>query len=603
MTACSLAAMQVTQSSASTAAMTMTTTMVTTAGKKTSADDSVTRPMNAGSSSKRASSQSVKSHTKGNKQRSSKPPSMQKQQSMQQQQQPHPPSAPSTSSSYVVSYAGAVKSSPSLQDKKSSSASKPVAYVKPTSSTATAPSLPEQQEDTTEMTTDTLSGISSFPTAHLSQELMVEENLVTVSTVEDQPKQVVVTKSEPTVVVPPSFVPPVISKSSSSAATAPVSTSTHLSSFAPFTFVAAPSTTVTVVMSPVTTVTSTAVSNPEQLVDEESGKEGITEVEGVASKRIRLGGSTVTPQRNLNMDHSTKLNIAAVPFIPSSLPATNYQKSATIISTATMTTHTIAATPSHKAIPAACYLPTAIMPTAPSMMPVIVPHPQIGSGYAISQQPAYPSVFPTRVPSHAYPLGTHPHSVVGLPCTGYPLQQPTLVPSAAVNSNVPGVRAHGGYNMFVPVTTSNIIPAANDAVHHAIIEQRKKEEKMKMLTDTKRFFEQNPSSSVAKQQPQLYKSATMATISGKQQLPVTTEGGRRTLLENPSVAMAPVMPHPPVVPMMSRPLELTAANNPLTGSKRKRRPPLIPFPQHLPTGAANNVTMTTLWDTPANTLY
>ena len=94
----------------------------------------------------------------------------------------------------------------------------------------------------------------------------------------------------------------------------------------------------------------------------------------------------------------------------------------------------------------------------------------------------------------------------------------------------------------------------------------------------------------------------MATVPVKQQLPATTEGGRRTLLENPTVAMTPVMPHPPVAPM-NRPIEYS----PSTGSKRKRRLPLMPLPQ-LPTAnhvpmATNNVTIPPVWENPTNGLY
>ena len=51
--------------------------------------------------------------------------------------------------STVSSYANTLKYSPSLQDKKSSIVSKPVAYIKPTVSNAAtaAPNLSDHQED------------------------------------------------------------------------------------------------------------------------------------------------------------------------------------------------------------------------------------------------------------------------------------------------------------------------------------------------------------------------------------------------------------------------------------------------------------------------
>lgn len=593
-----------------------------------SGEASVTRPPQEVGGSKRAGSHSAGGHAKSNKQRSSKLPSAQRQQPLQQQPQLASGQSPSSSNVSTVSYANAVKSSPSLQDKKTTTVNKPVAYVKPTASNVAAPaapslSVPEQQEDIS-TSVEPLSRMPSFPTAHLSQELMAEEDPVIMASTEEKPKQVKVTKTEATVVVPPpAFVSPVVSKSSSPAASAaaPVSKSSRLT-FVPFTFVATPSTSSNVTshqanIVKVTTETSAVTSHPEQCT--ENGKEGIVEVEEVASKRIRLG-PVATVQRAHTTDHSTKLNIAAVPFIPSSVPAAaGHQKSTTITSHATnVTTSPVVATPSHKvSMPTACYpLPTAtMMPT--NIMPVIMPHPQMGSGYALSQQAAYPSVFPTAVPSHTYPMPTHPHSIVGLAYPGYPMQQPpTMIPSAVTNNSVPpgGIPSGGApnYNMYVPqpVTASNVIPPppaapfppAAVAAHHARIEQRKKEEQLKALSDTKRFYEQTAASSITKQQPQLYKyPATMAIIPVKQQLPVTTESGRRTLLENPPVPMA--MPRPPVASMMNRPLELTAANgSPSTGSKRKRRPPLMPLPQ-IP--AANNVTMTTTtpWDKPTNTLY
>ena len=595
---CSLAAMQVTSSAA-----TATNTPVATAAsnrRKMSTDVSLTRPPQDGGSSKRAGSQSA--GAKSNKQNLSKSPSARRQQ---------PRSATSSSSSNVssVSYANAVKSSPSSQDKKLSTANKPVAYVKPTASTiaTTAPGLSDQQEE------ESLSRMPSFPTAQLSQELMPEEPVIVTSSVEQQVK----VTSEPTVVVapspaPPAFVSPVVSKSSSPAApvVTAVSKSSRLS-FTPFTFVASPSTTgvtnhqASIVQ--VTTVTSTVTSHPAQRGNGDTGKEGVAEVEEVATKRIRLG----PVQRTNNVtDHSTKLNISAVPFIPSCIPATvtSHQKS-NVITTATaakVTTPSVAATPFCKvSMPAACYqLPAGSMMPA-NMVPLIMPHPQMGSGYAMSQQTPYP--FHTGVPSHTYPMPAHPPSIVGLAYAGYPMQQAAMVPPAVTNSGIPPSGAAPSYNMYVPaqpVSGANVIPpraappfppppAAVVAAHHARMEQCKKEEQMKAVNDTKRFFEQSAaSSSVAKQQPPLYKYP--ATV--KQQLPVITEGGRRTLLENPPVPMA--MTHP-VGHMMNRPVEMTInKNNPSTGSKRKRRPPLLP---QIP--VTNNVTMTTPWDKPINTMY
>ena len=586
MTACSLAAMQVIHSSA--AAVTATTAATAT-GKITARVSSVTRSTQDGGS-KRAGGQSAAGSSRVIKSNNKQPKSsstQRKQQPHPVSAQPHPVSGPSSSTtSNNVSYASAVKSSPSLQDKKSSTVNKPVAYVKPTASSTNATN-DQQQED---ITAEPLSTV--FPTAHLSQELLAEDNGIIITSAEEQPKPVKVT-NESTVVVPPgpSFVSPVVAKSSSPV-TAPVNT--RLPSFVPFTFVASPSPSSgnhqVDVITQVTTVTSTVNT---QSGNGESGKEGIAEVEEVASKRRRLSPvpNPNTVSRTPNIDHSTKLNIAADPFIPSSLPTVvNHQKSVAI----NVVTPTVAATPSRKpSMPTACYLRAPMMPPH-NIMPVIMSHPQMGRGYAISQQAAaYPSVFPTAVPSHAYQVP--PPSIVGLPYAGYPMQQPTMLP--VTNNAVHNPRAPS-YNVFIPqaVTASNILPpaphppaAAAAAVHHARVEQRKKEEQLKVLNDTKRFFEQNASSVAKQQPPKLYKYPTLPV---KPQLPVTTEGGRRTLLENPPVAMA--MPHPPMASMMSRPLEMS----PSTGSKRKRRPPLMPLP---PT--ANNVTMVTPWDKPTNMLY
>ena len=575
----------------------MTTTM---AGRKKMlpTEGLITRLAQDGGS-KRAGSQSAGgTHTKSNKQHPSKqPPSALRQ---------HPVSAPSSSSN-TVSYANAVKCSPSLQDKKCPTTNKPVAYVKPTASNA-APSVTvaDQKDDVitaVSASVEPLPIMPSFPTAHLSQELMAEEEPMVLTSTDEQCKQVkVTTSSGPAVVVPPpTFVSPVITQSP---ATAAVSKSGRLT-FTPFTFVATPSTSSSVtshqaVIVPVTTVTSSVTSHPKQSSDAENGKEGIVEVEEVASKRIRLG--PVASVQHTAVDHSsTKLNIAAVPFIPSSMPMPTHHQN----TTTNMTTPTVVATPSHKvSMSTACYqLPTATMMPA-NIMPVIVPHPQMGSGYPMSQQTAYP--FPAAVPSHAYPMPTHPPPIVGLAYAGYPMQQPTMVPSAVTNNNVPpsGVPGAANYNVYLPqpVTGSNVMPPAAPfppaaiAAHHAQMEQRKKEEQMKAVNDTKRFFEQNPSSTVAKQQPQYkHPPVTTGTVPVKQQ---STEGGRRTLLENPPVVPMAML-HPPIAPMMNRPLEMTPVS-PSTGSKRKRRPPLMPLPQ-MPT--ANNVTIATAWDKPTNTLY
>ena len=591
MTACSLAAMQVTQPSVSAAT-------TATGGKKITAQ--VTRATQDGggsSSSKRAGGHSVGSgHKKNIKHHSTKLSSTQRQQ-QSMQQQPHPvsaqprpvpaqPHAPSSSTtSNTVSYAGAVKSSPTSQDKKCSTVSKPVAYVKPTASTVA--NLVDQQEDITAVVTN-VERLASFPTAHLSQEILAEEDTVALTSAVEQVKPVKVTSNEP---LATSYVSPVVTKSPS-----PVTTTTasnRLSSFVPFTFVASPSPSSVVnhqtVITQVTTVTSTVTT--------QSGSSGKEEVEEVASKRRRLSPVPATVQHS---DHSTKLNIAADPFVPSSLP-TAVSKPAIAMPTINMATSTAATTPSHKtSIPAACYLPAAPMMHHHGMVPIMMPHLQLGSGYAISQAAAYPSVFPAAVPSHAYQMPTHPPSIVGLPyaATRYPMQQPTMLPPPAVTNN--NVHNAASYSMFVPVTAPALPPApppsAAAAVHHARVELRKKEEQIKALNDTKRFFEQN-GSSVAKKPPQLgHKYPTLAV---KPQLPLATEGGRRTLLENPPVAMA--MPHLPMGSMMNRPLEMTTVNtSPSTGSKRKRRPPLMPLPQ-IP--AADNVTMVTPWDKPTNTLY
>ena len=592
MTACSLAAMQVTQPSAMAA-----TTATAAGGKKMTAH--VTRATRD-ASSKRAGGHSAGSgHAKNIKHHSSKLSS--------RQQQPHPvppqprpvPPQPrpvcvqphalsSSTTGNTVSYAGAVKSSPSLQDKKCSTVNKPVAYVKPTASTA-ANLVEQQEEDITTVVTDveSLSILTSFPTAHLSQELLAEEDAVVLTSAVEQAKPVKVTSNEPAIPLAASYVSPVVTKSPPPVT---ATASNRLPSFVPFTFVASPSPSSVVnhqaIITQVTTVTSTVTTQSGS-----SGKEGIVEVDEVASKRRRLSPVPTTVQ---HVDHSTKLNIAADPFVPSSLPTTvptavSHHRSVAI----NMATPTVATTLSHKtSIPTACYLPAAPMIHPHNMVPVIMPHPQLGSGYAISQQAAaYPSVFPAAVPSHAYQMPTHPPSIVGLPyAAGYPM----LPPAAVTNNNVHNAASYG---MFVPVTAPNVPPAppplAAAAAHHARVELRKKEEQIKALNDTKRFFEQN-GSSVAKQPPQLgYKYPTLAV---KPQLPVATEGGRRTLLENPPVPMA--MPHLPMGSMMNRPLEMISS--PSTGSKRKRRPPLIPLPQ-IPT--ADNVTMVTPWDKPTNMLY
>ena len=616
MTACSLAAMQVTHSSVMIPAMAATTATAT--GKKITAQvSSVTRSTQDGGSKRAGGPSAGSSHVKSNKQRSSKLSSMQRQQQPHpvsaqprpSSAQPHPVSAqlhpvsvqphlvsaPSSSTtSNTVSYAGAVKSSPSLQDKKCSTVNKPVAYVKPTASTTNL--ADQQQEDITTMATnvESLSRMSSFPTAHLSQELLTEEDAIILTGVDEQAKPVKVTSNESTVQPAASFVSPVVTKSPSPVT---ATASTRLPSFVPFTFVASPPPSSVInqqaVITQVTTVTSTVTT---QSGNRESGKEGIAEVEEVASKRRRLSPVPTTVRRT-NIDHSTKLNIAADPFIPSSLPTAVSLHKSVPITAINMATPTVAATPSHKtSMPAACYhLPAAPMMPPHNMVPVIMPHPRMGSGYTISQA-AYPSVFPAAVPSHTYQMPAHPSSLVGLPYAGYPMQQPTMLPPSAVTNN--SVHNAASYSMFVPVTASNVLPPAPPpsaaAVHHARVEQRKKEEQIKALNDTKRFFEQNGSSVAKQQPPQLgYKYPTVAV---KPQLPVTTEGGRRTLLENPPVAMA--MPHLPMGSMMSRPLEITTS--PSTGSKRKRRPPLMPLPQ-IP--AANNITMATPWDKPTNTLY
>lgn len=627
--------MQVTPSSVGTVMM---TPMAVTAGKKTSTSEgSAARKPSAtgGVNSKRAGGdQSVGGHNKSSKQRSSKQPlltAQKQQQSMQQQQKPHPlPAPPISSNVNAISYANAVKASPpGLQDKKSLPTNKPVAYVKPTASLTSTASLnftvDQQQpvEDTTASVDQqqTLSRVS-FPTARLSQEMMMEEHqpVVMVSSVNDEQSKNA-SSGEPVIVLPPQpFVPPpppptspsapapavaAITKSSSPATVTAVTLSSNLSSFTPFTFGVTPST-----IPQVTTVTSTIVA--QQSTSEEVGKEAVGEVEVVASKRIRLG---TTVQRDHDINHPTKLNIAAVPFIPSSVSTTNRQIT-TVTATPTTTTAAavMAATPTgttmpfHKgSMPAACYqLPTATMMHTPqNMVPVMVPHPQMGSGYAISQQTAYPSVFP----SHTYPVGAHPPSIVGLQYPAYPIQQPTMVPRTALNSNTPAIP---NYNMFVPpVTVSGVMPPA--ALVHHTLEQMKKEEQLKMLND-KRFFEQTPSVvKQTQQQPQLYKfPVTMPTLPVKQQLPVTTEGGRRTLLESPTIAMTAVMPHPPVGAIMSRPLELTpaggAVSNPSTGSKRKRRP-LLFQPVHTPVAnipslpSNNNIAAYTVWEKPTSTQY
>ena len=600
--------MQVTKSS-TTATMLTTVTATPAAGKKMSTRASVSRPATQ-DGSKRVGGHSAGGSVKSKERHSSKPSSVQRQPvqqpSYQVSSQPHPVSALSSTTS--VSYAGAVKSSPSLQDKKLSTVNKPVAYVKPTAAnTVTASrSLPDQQQEdiaTVATSVEPLPRMPSFPTAHLSQELMAENDNDAAS-VGDQPKVKVAT--EP-IVPPSSYVSPMVTKSSiitkspivtKSSSPGTAVPSSHLSSFVPFTFVASPSSSNAIsnhqagVVTKVTTVTTTITAHSDRSASGEGSKEGVSEVEGVASKRRRLS-PVVTTQPSLT-DHATKLNIAADPFIPSLPTSAHHHKSA--VASINVTTPTIAATPTHKPpLPAACYQ---LPPMMHNMVPMIVPHPQMGSGYPISQHAAtYPPVFPAAVPSHAYQMGTHPPPIVGLTYAGYPMQQPTMLaaPTAAVSTNNvpnPGV---AGYNMFVPVSASSVLPAAPAppaaVVHHAMMEQRKKEEQMKALKDS-RQFEQN--GAVANHQPsQLYKVPPV-----KQQLPLTTEGGRRTLLENPRVAMA--IPRPPMHSMMNRPLEMTTVNNnsPSTGSKRKRRPPLMPLPP-----AANNVTVATLWDKPTNALY
>ena len=159
-----------------------------------------------------------------------------------------------------------------------------------------------------------------------------------------------------------------------SPAAAAVSKSSRIT-FTPFTFVAIPSTGSSVtshqaVIAPVTVVTSSVTSHPKQSSDTKNGKEGIVEVEEVTSKRTRLG--QVTNVQHTTMDHSsTKLSIAAVPFIPSSiLVATHHQKTTTNM-----------ASPSHTVLMlTACYQLPMVTMIPGNIMPVIVPHPLMGSG-------------------------------------------------------------------------------------------------------------------------------------------------------------------------------------------------------------------------------
>jgi len=171
-----------------------------------------------------------------------------------------------------------------------------------------------------------------------------------------------------------------------------------------------------------------------------------------------------------------------------------------------------------------------------------------GGGFAISQPAPYQ--FPA-VPSHAYHIDAthHPHSIMGLAYSGGVPMQPH--PQAAANNS---------YRLLVPAAPfSQQQPALQKDYHQ---QQRKKEQ------DPKRYSDQNVIP------PQVYKFPTVP-------LPVPSSEGRRTLLENPAVMPAPL------------PLDTTT----LTGSKRKRRGPLMPLPQQLPAAPApaRNVTMKTLW--------
>ena len=69
----------------------------------------------------------------------------------------------------TVSYANTLKYSPSLQDKKSSVVSNPVAYIKPTASNAAtaAPNLSDHQEDIASTSVEPLSRMLLLPTAQL----------------------------------------------------------------------------------------------------------------------------------------------------------------------------------------------------------------------------------------------------------------------------------------------------------------------------------------------------------------------------------------------------------------------------------------------------
>ena len=216
----------------------------------------------------------------------------------------------------------------------------------------------------------------------------------------------------------------------------------------------------------------------------------------------------------------------------------------------------LVATPPHKhpAVITGYQFPSGTIVPAPTIVPVFVPHTHMaaaatgGGGFAISQPAPYQ--FPA-VPSHAYHIDAthHPHSIMGLAYSGGVPVQPH--PQAVANNS---------YRLLVPAAPPTAFqqqPAQQKDYHQ---QQRKKEQ------DPMRYSNQNVIP------PQVYKFPTAP-------LPVPSSEGRRTLLENPAVLPAPL------------PLDTTT----LTGSKRKRRGPLMPLPQQLPVAPARNVTMKTLW--------
>lgn len=510
------------------------------------------------------------------------------------------------------SYAGVLKSSPIQYDQLNTApcAGKPVAYVRPN----VPDSVTVSEADAT--------STGQFPTADVGRDVLAP-----------------VTSDHP--VMNDRRVPDVTFVSTAAVVMTTTAAVTVATTVKPFTFVASPVRNVTnsSSSSAVTMTTSSVKRSP---VREDSNRDGLE----VATKRIRLGPSSTA------MEFATKLNISAMPFVPSTrpsiiapstqavpsaipsavqpivatppvssplsatqsmitrsvafaplvpaqpivatpsvaaatpslvptqsivaappsvvpakskvaMPSVSVDKSAVMIAPSSVTTPNLAtATPPHKhpALIAGYQWPSGPIVPAPTILPVFVPPSHMAAtpgGYALTQPGPYP--FPA-VPSHVYPVDAahqpHPHSIMGLAYSGGIQMQPH--PQAAANN---------AYRLLVPTAappTGTILqqPAQQIDYHK---QQRKKDQ------EPKRYPDQNIV-------PQFYKFPT-APLPVK----VPSSEGRRTLLESPAIAPAPL---PPPLPL---------DNTTLTGSKRKRRGPLMPLPQQQPTAASRNVTMTTLW--------